>query len=285
MPEVIIQRGAAESQGQTRDSSGGAAISEIASASESAAKVSARNFSFFYGEHCALRNVSLEIRRNQLFTIMGPSGSGKTTFLRALNRLGDLIPNTRHEGSLEIDGTDVYDSGTDIAELRRNVGMVFALPVALPMNIFSNVAHGPRMQGVRQQKELWEIVEKALRDAILWDEVKDRLSDHASRLSGGQLQRLSIARVLALEPDIILLDEPTSGLDPISTLRIEELLWELVERYTIILVTHNPLQAARVDSETAFFLMGELVETGSAYDVFTRPKDKRTDDYVSGKFG
>jgi phosphate transport system ATP-binding protein len=253
--------------------------------SRSAVKIHARDFSFFYGEHCALRNVSLKIRRNQLFTIMGPSGSGKTTFLRALNRLGDLIPNTRHEGSLEIDGTDVYDSGIDIAELRRNVGMVFALPVALPMSIFNNVAHGPRMQGVRHQKQLEEIVEKALRDAILWDEVKDRLSDYASRLSGGQLQRLSIARVLALEPDIILLDEPTSGLDPISTLRIEELLFELVERYTIVLVTHNPLQAARIDSETAFFLTGELIETGPAYDIFTRPKNKSTEDYVSGKFG
>jgi phosphate transport system ATP-binding protein len=251
----------------------------------SAAKIHAHNFSFFYGDHLALRNVSLEIRRNQLFTIMGPSGSGKTTLLRALNRLGDLIPNTRHEGSLKIDGTDVYDSRIDITELRRNVGMVFALPVALPMSIFSNVAHGPRMQGVRHQKELEGIVEKALRDAILWDEVKDRLSDNASRLSGGQLQRLSIARVLALEPEIILLDEPTSGLDPISTLRIEELLWELVDRYTIVLVTHNPLQAARIDSKTAFFLMGELIETGSAYDIFTRPKDKRTEDYVSGKFG
>ncbi|NLJ60002.1 MAG: phosphate ABC transporter ATP-binding protein [Firmicutes bacterium] len=254
-------------------------------ASGSTTKISARNFSFFYGEHCALRDVSLEIRRNQLFTIMGPSGSGKTTFLRALNRLGNLIPNTRHEGSLKIDGVDVYGKGVDVAELRRRVGMVFALPVALPMSIFSNVAHGPRMQGVRHPKELEEIVEKALRDAILWDEVKDRLSDNASRLSGGQLQRLSIARVLALEPEIILLDEPTSGLDPISTLRIEELLWELVERYTIVLVTHNPLQAARIDSKTAFFLMGELIETGSAYDIFTRPKDKRTEDYVSGKYG
>ena len=267
------KKGEAESKVLTADSRGGAP------------KVSASNFSFFYGEHCALSNVSLEIRSNQLFTIMGPSGSGKTTLLRSLNRLGDLIPNTRHEGSLKIDGTDVYDSGVDVAELRRNVGMVFALPVALPMSIFSNVAHGPRMQGVRQQKELEGIVEKALRDAILWDEVKDRLSDNASRLSGGQLQRLSIARVLALEPDIILLDEPTSGLDPISTLRIEELLWELVKRYTIVLVTHNPLQGARIDSETAFLLMGELIETGSAYDIFTRPKDKRTEGYVSGKFG
>jgi phosphate transport system ATP-binding protein len=258
---------------------------EPAATDESAAKISARNFSFFYGEHSALRDVSFEIERNQLFTIMGPSGSGKTTFLRSLNRLGDLIPGTRHEGTLKIDGTDVYGPGVDVAELRRRVGMVFALPVALPMSIFSNVAHGPRMQGIRHPKELEEIVEKALRDAILWDEVKDRLSDYASRLSGGQLQRLSIARVLALEPEIILLDEPTSGLDPISTLRIEELLWELVERYTIVLVTHNPLQGARIDSETAFFLMGELVETGSAYDIFTRPKDKRTEDYVSGKYG
>ncbi|HXL04343.1 MAG TPA: phosphate ABC transporter ATP-binding protein [Bacillota bacterium] len=260
-------------------------MSETEAAQDRACKISARNFSFFYGEHCALRDINLEIKRNQLLTIMGPSGSGKTTFLRSLNRLGDLIPGTRHEGSLEIDGTDVYSPGVDVADLRRRVGMVFALPVALPMSIFNNVAHGPRMQGIRHSKKLEKIVEKALRDAILWDEVKDRLSDHASRLSGGQLQRLSIARVLALEPEIVLLDEPTSGLDPISTLKIEELLWELVDRYTIVLVTHNPLQGARIDSETAFLLMGELVETGSAYDIFTRPKDKRTEDYVSGKFG
>ncbi len=247
--------------------------------------ITAHNFSFFYGEHCALKQISLEIKRNQLFIIMGPSGSGKTTFLRSLNRLGDLISDTRHEGSLKINGVDVYDPRVDVADLRRRVGMVFALPVALPMSIFNNVAHGPRMQGIRNPKQLEEIVEKALRDAILWDEVKDRLGDHASHLSGGQLQRLSIARVLALEPEIVLLDEPTSGLDPISTLKIEELLWELVERYTIVMVTHNPLQGARIDSDTAFLLMGELIETGPAYDVFTRPKDKRTEDYVSGKYG
>ncbi|HCD41855.1 MAG TPA: phosphate ABC transporter ATP-binding protein [Firmicutes bacterium] len=251
----------------------------------SAVKIQVRDFSFFYGDHQALRNINLEIKRNQLFTIMGPSGSGKTTFLRAINRLGDLIPNTRHKGSIRIDGVDVYDSGIDITELRRNAGMVFALPVPLPMSIFDNVAYGLRMQGTRNRKKLEEIVEKALQDAILWDEVKDRLSDNASRLSGGQLQRLSIARVLALEPEIILLDEPTSGLDPISTFKIEELLWKLIDRYTVIMVTHNPLQAARIDSDTAFFLTGEVVETGSAYDIFTRPKDKRTEDYVSGKFG
>lgn len=251
----------------------------------SAVKIQVRDFSFFYGDHQALRNINLEIKRNQLFTIMGPSGSGKTTFLRAINRLGDLIPNTRHKGSIRIDGVDVYDSGIDITELRRNAGMVFALPVPLPMSIFDNVAYGLRMQGTRNRKKLEEIVEKALQDAILWDEVKDRLSDNASRLSGGQLQRLSIARVLALEPEIILLDEPTSGLDPISTFKIEELLWKLIDRYTVIMVTHNPLQAARIDSDTAFFLTGEVVETGSAYDIFTRPKDKRTEHYVSGKFG
>jgi phosphate transport system ATP-binding protein len=248
-------------------------------------KIAASDFSFFYGEHCVLRDINLEIKKNQLFTIMGPSAGGKTTLLRSINRLGDLIVGTRHEGSLKIDGVDVYDPSVDVTELRRRVGMVFALPVALPMSIFNNVAHGPRMQGIRNQSQLEEIVEKALRDAILWDEVKDRLSDHASRLSGGQLQRLSLGRVLALEPEIILLDEPTSGLDPISTLKIEELLWELVERYTIVLVTHDPLQGARIDSETAFLLMGELIETGPAYDVFTRPSDKRTEDYVSGKYG
>lgn len=252
---------------------------------EGSPKILARDFRFYYGQHCALKGIDLEIRRNQLLTIMGPSGSGKTTFLRSLNRLNDLIPGTRMEGSLEIDGVDIYSHGVDVAELRRRVGMVFALPVALPMSIFDNVAYGPRKRGILNKQQLQDIVEKALRDAILWDEVKDRLCDHAGRLSGGQQQRLSIARVLAVEPEIILLDEPTSGLDPLSTLKIEDLLWELVRSYTVVLVTHNPLQSARVGGDIAFFLMGELVETGPSSEIFTRPKDKRTEDYVSGKFG
>lgn len=248
-------------------------------------KILARDFKFYYGQHCALKGINLEIQRNKLLTIMGPSGSGKTTFLRALNRLNDLVPGTRAEGKLAIDAVDVYSRGVDVADLRRRVGMVFALPVVLPMSIFDNVAYGPRKRGIRNRRRLMEIAEKALRDAILWDEVKDRLGDHASRLSGGQQQRLSIARVLAVEPEIILLDEPTSGLDPLSTLKIEELLWELVKSYTVVLVTHNPLQSARVGGEIAFFLMGELVERGPASDIFTHPRDKRTEDYVSGKFG
>ncbi|MGE5588176.1 MAG: phosphate ABC transporter ATP-binding protein [Clostridia bacterium] len=248
-------------------------------------KIRARGFKFYYGEHCALKGIDLEIRRNQLLTVIGPSGSGKTTFLRSLNRLNDLIPGTRAQGSLEIDGVDVYSRSVNVADLRRRVGMVFALPLALPMSIFDNVAYGPRGRGIRDRRRLGEIVEKALRDAILWDEVKDRLRDHAGTLSGGQQQRLSIARVLAVEPEIVLLDEPTSGLDPISTLRIEELLWELAKSYTVVLVTHNPMQGARVGGDIAFFLMGELVETGPSSEIFTRPKDRRTEDYVSGKFG
>ncbi|MCR4401534.1 MAG: phosphate ABC transporter ATP-binding protein [Firmicutes bacterium] len=248
-------------------------------------KIRARGFRFYYGQHRALKGIDLEIPRNRLLTIMGPSGSGKTTFLRSLNRLNDLIPSTRAEGSLEIDGVDVYSHSVNVADLRRRVGMVFALPMALPMSIFDNVAYGPRKRGIRNRRGLEEIVEKALRDAILWDEVKDRLRDHAGTLSGGQQQRLSIARVLAVEPEILLLDEPTSGLDPISTLRIEELLWELVKSYTVVLVTHNPLQGARVGGDIAFFLMGELVETGPSSEIFTHPRDKRTEDYVCGKFG
>lgn len=245
----------------------------------------AKNFSFFYGATQALKQIELQIGKNQLLTIMGPSGSGKTTFLRALNRLNDLIPNVRFEGELLLDGVDVYGRDVDIARLRQRVGMVFALPIPLPMSIFDNVAYGPRKRGVWNRRTLDGIVERALRNAILWDEVKNRLHEQASKLSGGQQQRLSLARVLACDPEVVLLDEPTSGLDPISTLRIEELLHELVKHYTVILVTHNPQQAARVRGEIAFFLSGEVVERGPAGTIFTRPRDRRTEDYVSGKFG
>ncbi|HHY99406.1 MAG TPA: phosphate ABC transporter ATP-binding protein [Firmicutes bacterium] len=248
-------------------------------------KVSVKNLEFYYGNLQALKGISTEIKCNELFVIMGPSGSGKTTFLRTLNRLGDIIPGTSVKGKILIDGKDIYGPQVDVADLRRRVGMVFALPIALPMSIFDNVAYGPRKRGIHRHSALQEIVERALKAAILWDEVKDRLHDHAGRLSGGQQQRLSIARVLAVEPEIILLDEPTSGLDPISTLRIEELLHELVKQYTVVLVTHNPLQAARVGGEVAFFFMGELVERGPAGRIFTSPSDKRTEDYITGKFG
>jgi len=248
-------------------------------------KVVARDLSSFYGDVQALKSLDLKVRRNSLLTIMGPTASGKTTFLRTLNRLNDRVVSARHTGQLLLDGQDVYGVKVDLAGLRRRVGMVFALPTPLPLSVYENVAYGPRKSGIRSGARLDEIVERALTSAAVFDEVKDRLSSPASKLSGGQQQRVALARVLAVEPEVILLDEPTSGLDPLSTLRIEELLRQLQERYTIVLVTHNPVQAARVQGEIAFFYMGELVETGPAREIFTRPKDKRTEDYVTGKFG
>ncbi len=243
------------------------------------------DFSYSLGQVKALRSLNLSVPRNSLLTVMGPTGSGKTTFLRALNRLNDRVQGASHSGELLLDGKDVYTGGFDVADLRRRVGMVFALPTPLPLSIYENVAYGPRKRGVKSKATLDDIVVNALSAAAIFDEVKDRLDSPAQKLSGGQQQRLSLARVLAVEPDVILLDEPTSGLDPISTLHIEETLRQLQETYTIILVTHNPLQAARVQGEVAFFYMGELVETGPAKQLFTRPKDKRTEDYITGKFG
>lgn len=248
-------------------------------------KISAVNFSFYYGQKMALNNLNLTIKKNSLLVIMGPTGSGKTTFLRALNRLNDRVNGAWHKGGLTIDNKDVYDRDVDVLELRRKVGMVFAMPMSLPMSIYDNVAYGPQKRGIRSKKQLDDIVEKALKDAVIFDEVKDRLNSPAQKLSGGQQQRLSIARVLAMEPEIILLDEPTSGLDPISTLKIEELLWNLKEHYTIVLVTHNPVQAARLQSDIAFLYMGDLIETGTAQEIFTNPRDKKTEDYITGKFG
>lgn len=249
--------------------------------------VQAVDFSFTYsgGAVKALRSLNLNINKHSLVTIMGPTGSGKTTFLRSLNRLNDRVPGAGHAGGLLLGGTDVYSGGLDVADLRRRVGMVFALPMSLPLSIYENVAYGPRKKGIRSRAALDEIVTGALTSAAIFDEVKDRLLSPAQKLSGGQQQRLSLARVLAVGPEVILLDEPTSGLDPLSTLHIEETLRKLQSTYTIILVTHNPLQAARLQGETAFFYLGELVETGMAKDMFTRPKDKRTEDYVTGKFG
>lgn len=247
-------------------------------------RILARDFKFWYGSAQALKGITLQVPAGSQLTIMGPTGSGKTTFLRCLNRLNDLVPGARREGQLLIDGQDIYGPGSDGDSLRRRVGMVFALPVPLPMSIFDNVAYGPRLHGVRGSR-LAEIVEKSLRGAALWEEVKDRLGDSALSLSGGQQQRLSIARVLAVEPEIILLDEPCSGLDPLSTLRVEELLSDLRGRYTIVFVTHNPQQAARLGGQVAFFYLGELVEYGPAGELFTRPRDRRTEDYISGRFG
>ncbi|HTY07928.1 MAG TPA: phosphate ABC transporter ATP-binding protein [Candidatus Edwardsbacteria bacterium] len=231
-----------------------------------------------------LRDVGMAVPEHRILGIIGPSGSGKTTFLRTLNRMNDLEPGFHAEGQVLLDGRDIYHPSYDVVTLRRKVGMVFALPVALPMSIYDNVLYGPRQSG-NQRGHYDEIVERSLKAAFLWDEVKDRLTLSGLRLSGGQQQRLCLARTLALEPDVILLDEPCSGLDPISTAKIEEALAILKQRYTIILVTNNTKQAARVADETAFFLMGELVETGPTGKLFTVPSDQRTNDYITGRFG
>ena len=248
-------------------------------------KITLEHFSFYYGQVTALKDINLTIRAKQIVAILGPARSGKTSLLKSVNRLTELIFGTRHDGHIFIDGQEVYDAGISLPELRRRVGMVFDLPTPLPLSIFENVAYGPRLRGITQRKQLEEIVEKALRAAVLWDEVKDRLPSSALRLSGGQQQRLCIARVLALEPEVIMLDEPCSGLDPISTASIEESLTKLKEKYTILLVPHNIQQASRIADRVGFFLGGVLVEEGSTFEIFTRPRDNRTEDYISGKFG
>lgn len=248
-------------------------------------KIRFSGFDFFYGAEQVLQDINLPVNARQIFAILGPARSGKTTLLKSINRLNDLIHESRHQGHVYLDEQEVYDPGVSLPELRRRVGMVFELPTPLPLSIFENVAYGPRLSGVQQKKYLEETVEKALRAAVLWDEVKDRLSTSGLSLSGGQQQRLCIARVLALEPEVIMLDAPCSGLDPISTKSIEESLIGLKEKYTILLVPHNIQQASRVADRVGFLLNGVLVEEGPAYEIFTRPKDKRTEDYVSGKFG
>ena len=251
-----------------------------------APKIQARGFSARIGQNTALRDITLDVPANQILGIIGPAGAGKTTFLRALNRLGDLSPDTRVDGQMLLDGEDIYAPSFDVVTLRQRVGMLFALPVALPMSIYENTVYGPRLSGVRSKARLDQIVEQSLRAAFLWDEVKDRLGMSGLRLSGGQQQRLCLARVLAMEQlEVILLDEPCSGLDPISTAKIEDALTSLKEKYTIILVTNNTKQAARVADSTAFFLMGELIELGPTEKLFTVPADKRTNDYVTGRFG
>jgi phosphate transport system ATP-binding protein len=247
--------------------------------------VRARNFSHYFGETPTLRDITLEVRRNEIFGIIGPAGSGKSTFLRSLNRLNDLVPNSRTEGTLEIHGKDVYGAGTSVIELRRQLGMVFATPIPLPRSVFENVAFGARMAGLKSRISLNELVADSLRKTALWEEVMDRLDSSALKLSGGQQQRLCLARILALKPEFIMLDEPTSGLDPISTMKIEETLRQLQSEFTIILVTNNTKQAARVADRTAFFLNGELVEVDRTEKIFSAPSDPRTNDYISGKFG
>jgi phosphate transport system ATP-binding protein len=248
-------------------------------------KITLQNLSSFYGANPALKEISLRIRSNQIFALLGPARSGKTTLLKSINRLTDLIFGARHTGQIFLDGQEIYSPEVVLPELRRRVGMVFDLPTPLPLSIFDNVAYGPRLKGITQKTRLSEIVEAALKSAVLWEEVKERLSSSALRLSGGQQQRLCIARVLALEPEIIMLDEPCSGLDPISTASIEESLTELKKEYTILLVPHNIQQASRVADRVGFFLNGDLIELGAAEQIFTRPRDKRTEDYISGKFG
>lgn len=248
-------------------------------------KFTVRQLNLYYGSYHALHDINIDIGKNRVTALIGPSGCGKSTFLRTLNRMNDIIENVRIEGEILLDGQNIYAPETDVVQLRKRVGMVFQQPNPFPKSIYDNVAYAPRIHGLKDKRKLDEIVEKSLKGAALWEEVKDRLHKPALGLSGGQQQRLCIARALAIEPEVLLMDEPTSALDPISTMRIEELIQELKERYTIIIVTHNMQQAARISDTTAFFLSGDLIEFGPTEEIFTKPKDKRTEDYITGRFG
>ncbi len=239
----------------------------------------------WYGETHALKDISISIPEKSITALIGPSGCGKSTFLKTLNRMNDLIPTVKITGEVKYDGKDIFDNDVDLSELRRDVGMVFQKPNPFPMSIYDNIAYGPRTHGITNKAKLDEIVEESLRGAAIWDEVKDRLKKNALGLSGGQQQRLCIARALAVKPRVLLMDEPTSALDPISTSKIEELITQLKEKYTIVMVTHNMQQAVRVSDYTAFFLLGELIEFGETEKVFSYPQDKRTEDYITGRFG
>ena len=247
-------------------------------------KFSVSDLNLFYGNFQALYQINIEIPSNQVTALIGPSGCGKSTFLRTLNRMNDLVDTAKITGEIQLDGENIY-SDIDVMKLRTRVGMVFQKPNPFPMSIYDNIAYGPRCQGVKDKNRLDEIVEKSLRGAALWDEVKDRLNKSAMGLSGGQQQRLCIARAIAMEPEVILMDEPTSALDPIATKKVEELMEQLKEKYTIVIVTHSMQQAARISDKTAFFLMGELIEFDDTNKVFTNPQDKRTEDYITGRFG
>ena len=244
-----------------------------------------KDLDLWYGAHQALHSVSMDIPEKSITAFIGPSGCGKSTFLKTMNRMNDLVPGVKITGEVRYRGEDIYAPGTDVCRLRREIGMVFQKPNPFPMSIYDNIAYGPRTHGIRSKARLDELVERSLRGTAIWDEVKDRLKKNALGLSGGQQQRLCIARALAVEPAVLLMDEPTSALDPISTSRIEELTMELKERYTIVIVTHNMQQAVRISDRTAFFLLGELVEYGATEQVFSAPAEKRTEDYITGRFG
>ncbi len=247
--------------------------------------ITVNDLCLWYGNTQALKNVNINIAKNSITALIGPSGCGKSTFLKTLNRMNDLVPGVRITGEVKYDGKDIFSPGTDVNELRKNIGMVFQKPNPFPMSVYDNIAYGPRTHGVRSKAKLDDIVERSLRDAAIWDEVKDRLKKSALGLSGGQQQRLCIARALAVEPDVLLMDEPTSALDPISTSKIEDLAMDLKKKYTIVIVTHNMQQAVRISDYTAFFLLGDLVEYDGTEKMFEQPQDKRTEDYITGRFG
>jgi phosphate transport system ATP-binding protein len=247
--------------------------------------ITVKDMCLWYGTTQALHHVSMDIPQNSITALIGPSGCGKSTFLKTLNRMNDLIPGIKITGDIRYNGTDIFDPSVDVSMLRKEVGMVFQKPNPFPMSIYDNIAYSPRTHGITSRVRLDEIVERSLRDAAIWDEVKDRLKKNALGLSGGQQQRLCIARALAVEPEVLLMDEPTSALDPISTSKIEELALQLKEKYTIIIVTHNMQQAVRISDQTAFFLLGELVEYGNTEKLFSQPEDPRTEDYITGRFG
>lgn len=248
-------------------------------------KIKVSDMNLYYGENHALKNINIDIFDKNITALIGPSGCGKSTFLKSLNRMNDFIPNVKITGGIELDGEDIYAPGVDTTLLRKKVGMVFQQPNPFPMSIYDNVAYGPRVHGIKNKAKLDEIVENSLRGAAIFDEVKDRLKKSALGLSGGQQQRLCIARALAVEPEVLLMDEPTSALDPISTLKIEDLMMELKQRLAVVVVTHNMQQAARVSDDTAFFLLGELIEYGNTDRIFSNPKEKKTEDYITGRFG
>ena len=247
--------------------------------------ITVNDLCLWYGNTQALKNVNINIAKNSITALIGPSGCGKSTFLKTLNRMNDLVPGVRITGEVKYAGKEIFSPGTDVNELRKNIGMVFRKPNPFPMSVYDNIAYGPRTHGVRNKAKLDDIVERSLRDAAIWDEVRDRLKKSALGLSGGQQQRLCIARALAVEPDVLLMDEPTSALDPISTSKIEDLAMDLKKKYTIVIVTHNMQQAVRISDYTAFFLLGDLVEYDGTEKMFEQPQDKRTEDYITGRFG